>query len=216
VKQENLAMTSIRSVAFASALVFTGWALPNLHAFAQATTPATSATAAPSLPGRPLWSDLSESQQQALMPLEPLWHTMNEPHKRKWLALSQNFDQLPSDEKNTLQSRMREWAALTPQQRTTARLNYIGAQKQIKADDKRALWEAYQALPEETKRKLAAQQAQPRVGAAPAVKPNTTLIAPPPPISGGAKPLPRIASGNAAPSTLLPVSPTASGEAPSQ
>ena len=209
-------MTSIRSGALASVLALTGWALPCLPALAQATTAVAPTTVTPSLPGRPLWSDLSESQQQALMPLEPLWHTMNEPHKRKWLALSQNFDQLPGDEKNTLQSRMREWAALTPQQRTTARLNYIGTQKQLKTDDKRALWEAYQALPEETKRKLAAQQVQPRVGAAPAVKPNTTLITPPHPTSGGTKPLPRIASGNAAPSTLLPVLPSASNETPSQ
>jgi len=111
---------------------------------------------------------------------------------------------------------MREWAALTPQQRTTARLNYMGAQKQLKTDDKRALWEAYQALPEETKRKLAAQQTQPRVGAAPAVKPATTQLTPPPAAASSTKPLPRIASGNAAPSTLLPVSAAASGESPTQ
>ena len=151
------------------------------------------------------------------MPLEPLWPTMNEPHKRKWLALSQNYEQLSADEKNVLQRRMREWAALTPQQRTTARLNYLGAQKQLKTDDKRALWEAYQALPEETKRKLAAQQALPKVGAAPVVKPTTTQLTPPPSPANSNKPLPRIASGNTAPSTLLPSAPAAaSNEAPAQ
>ena len=205
-------MSSLRVLALLSVLAVSG--MPLLPAVAQ--TPIVASPAVPSLPGRPLWSDLSESQQQALMPLETLWPTMNEPHKRKWLALSQNFDQLSVDEKNTLQSRMREWAALTPQQRTTARLNYMGAQKQLKTDDKRALWEAYQALPEETKRKLAAQQTQPRVGAAPAVKPATTQLTPPPTAASSTKPLPRIASGNAAPSTLLPVPAAASGESPTQ
>lgn len=201
-------------VSLAVCLGSVGLALP---ACAQvASTTGVTANFTPGLPGRPLWSDLSELQQQALMPLEPLWPTMNEPHKRKWLALSQNYEQLSSDEKNVLQSRMREWAALTPQQRTTARLNYLGTQKQLKSDDKRALWEAYQALPEETKRKLAAQQAQPRVGAAPAVKPTTTQLTPPPSAANSTKPLPRIASGNAAPSTLLPVPAAASGETPAQ
>lgn len=205
-------MSSLRALALLALLAASS--MPLLPAVAQ--TPVVANPATPSLPGRPLWSDLSESQQQALMPLEPLWPTMNEPHKRKWLALSQNFEQLSVDERNILQSRMREWAALTPQQRTTARLNYMGAQKQLKTDDKRALWEAYQALPEETKRKLAAQQAQPRVGAAPAVKPATTQLTPPPTAATSAKPLPRIASGNAAPSTLLPVPAPASSESPAQ
>lgn len=65
---------------------------------------ATQTTQAPSLPGRPLWSDLSESQQQALAPLSEQWPTMNEPHKRKWLALSQNFAQLSADEQATVQA----------------------------------------------------------------------------------------------------------------
>ena len=208
-------MSSPRALVMLSLLALSGLALPSLSAVAQTSVTATAVTT-PSLPGRPLWSDLSESQQQALLPLEPLWHTMNEPHKRKWLALSQNYEQFSSDEKNVLQSRMREWAALTPQQRTLARLNYMGAQKQIKSDDKRALWEAYQALPEETKRKLAAQQTQPKVGAAPAVKPVTTQLTPPPVAASSNKPLPRIASGNAAPSTLLPVPAAASSDTPAQ
>ena len=212
--ERNLNMSSPRALALMSLLALSGLALSSLPAAAQTSTIAT--PAAPSLPGRPLWSDLSESQQQALLPLEPLWHTMNEPHKRKWLALSQNYEQFSNDEKNVLQSRMREWAALTPQQRTLARLNYMGAQKQIKSDDKRALWEAYQALPEETKRKLAAQQAQPKVGAAPAVKPVTTQLTPPPVAASSNKPLPRIASGNAAPTTLLPVPAPASSDSATQ
>lgn len=157
----------------------------------------------PSLPGRPLWMDLSESQQQALAPLAQLWPTMTEPHKRKWLAISQNFSQLSADEQSTVQGRMHEWAALTPQKRAAARLNFADAQ-QLLQEDKKAKWAAYQALSPEAKQKLAAQQNKPVVGAAPATKPVASAKLATPPSANNNKPLPRIASDQAAPTTLLP------------
>ena len=175
----------------------------NAWVYAQ-TSSATVAKTAPSLPGRPLWMDLTESQQQALAPLAQLWPTMTEPHKRKWLAVSQNFGQLTADEQATVQGRMREWAALSPQQRTTARLNYADA-KQLLQEDKKAKWEAYQALSPEAKQKLAAQQpVQPVMGAAPAVKPVAPAKLVTSPAASTNKPLPRIATDQAAPATLLP------------
>lgn len=158
---------------------------------------------APSLPGRPLWMDLAESQQQALAPLVQLWPTMTEPHKRKWLAVSQNFGQLSAEDQATVQGRMREWAALSPQQRTAARLNYADA-KQLLQEDKKAKWEAYQALTPEAKQKLAAQQSQPIQGAAPAIKPVSAAKLTSSPVASANKPLPRIATDQAAPATLLP------------
>jgi hypothetical protein len=156
--------------------------------------------------------DLTDAQQQALAPLAKLWPTMTEPHKRKWLALSQNFAQLSSDEQIILQSRMREWAALSPQQRSAARLNFAGAQ-QLTQEDKKAKWEAYQALSPEAKQKLAAQQAKPLVGAAPAVKPVAPAKLATPPVPSGNKALPRIATDQVAPATLLP-SPVVTTTAP--
>ena len=167
-----------------------------------AVTPST-AKPAPSLPGRPLWMDLTEAQQQALAPLAQQWPTMTEPHKRKWLAVSQNFAQLSTDEQSTVQGRMRDWAALTPQQRAVARLNYADAQ-QLLQEDKKAKWEAYQALSPEAKKKLASQQAKPLVGAAPAVKPVAAQKLTPAPAASTNKALPRIATDQAAPTTLLP------------
>jgi len=156
-------------------------------------------------PGRPLWSDLSVGQQQALEPLTQLWPTMTEPHKRKWLALSNNFSQLSNDERTMLQGRMREWAALSPRQRTQARLQFADTkQQQLTLEEKRAKWEAYQALSQEEKQKLATQQPKPVNGAAPAIKPaQTSKIALPPPTTGN-KPLPRISSDQIDRSTLLP------------
>ncbi len=133
-----------------------------------------SRTASPSKPvvkpvTKPLWADLTPAQQQALTPLAAKWDTLSEAQKRKWLALSRNFPKMSVEEQAKLHSRMTEWAALSPQQRTQARLNF-GETKQLSADDKKAKWEAYQALPPDEKRKLADDAAKPPPTAA-AVKP---------------------------------------------
>jgi len=104
---------------------------------------------------RPAWNELDSTQQQALVPLAAVWPTLSEAQKRKWLALSGNFQKLSPDEQSKLHSRMADWVALSPQQRTQARLNF-GETKSLAADDKKAKWEAYQALPPEEKRRLAA------------------------------------------------------------
>jgi hypothetical protein len=118
---------------------------------------------------RPLWSDLTPAQQQALAPLSAKWNAVSEAQKRKWLALSENYPKMSGAEQDKLHSRMTEWAALSPQQRTQARLNFAET-KQLSPDDKKAKWEAYQALPPEEKRKLAAGASKPPPTAA-AVKP---------------------------------------------
>jgi hypothetical protein len=118
---------------------------------------------------RPLWRELSAGQQQALAPLAAKWDTLNEAQKRKWLALSVNYPKLSGEEQAKLHSRMTEWVALSPQQRSIARLNFGESQK-ISPDDKKAKWEAYQALSPEEKHKLAARAAKPPTTAA-AVKP---------------------------------------------
>ncbi len=173
-----------------------------VDSFAQTNVPMQ--TTRPDISLKPYWQDLTPTQQQALTPLSQLWPTMTQPHKRKWLAISQNFSQLSNEEKFIVQGRMREWAALSPQQRTLARLNFADV-KQLPQDEKRTKWEAYQALSPEAKQKLATQQPAPTLGAAPAVKPvSSNKLAAPPISSSGNKPLPRIDSQQAAPTTLLP------------
>jgi hypothetical protein len=155
---------------------------------------------------RPLWRELSASQQQALAPLSGHWDTLNEAQKRKWIALSANFPKMSGEEQAKLHSRMTEWVSLSPQQRTIARLNYGAAQK-LAPDDKKAKWEAYQALSPEEKKKLAAKAAKPPATAA-ALKPvpQEKLATVPKPRHEPAAKTPRIA---AAPNqvdhnTLLP------------
>jgi hypothetical protein len=116
------------------------------------------------------WGTLSTSQQQSLAPLAGSWNSLSPSHQRKWLALSENFSKLTVPEQQVLHSRMREWAALSTRQRAQARLNF-GEATQMTGADKKAMWEAYQALPAEEKKKLAAgAQAKPPTTAA-AVKP---------------------------------------------
>lgn len=157
---------------------------------------------------KPAWAELTPAQQTALAPLAGTWRSLGEAHKRKWIALSQNFAAMPPAEQARLHSRMTEWAALSPQQRTTARLNYAEAQK-VAPTDKRAKWEAYQALPPEEKRKLAAGAA----AAKPAPPPTAVAVQPVPQqklarVPKGRKPenTARIAvvPGQVDPNTLLP------------
>jgi hypothetical protein len=204
--QRSITATFIAQLLLSGAVMFTGVLVGAQTASVVAVKPA------PSLPGRPLWMDLAESQQQALAPLAQLWPTMTEPHKRKWLAVSQNFGQLTADEQATVQGRMREWAALSPQQRAAARLNYADA-KQLLQEDKKAKWEAYQALSPEAKQRLAAQQNQPIQGAAPAVKPVPAAKLTTSHVASANKAVHRIATDQVAPATLLPTPVTSTAPA---
>jgi hypothetical protein len=153
-----------------------------------------------------LWTELTPEQHQALSPLAAKWDTLSEAQKRKWLALSRNFPKLSQPEQAKLHSRMTDWAALSPQQRTQARLNF-GETQQLSPDDKKAKWEAYQALSPEEKGKLAAGVTKPPATAA-AVKPVTPrkLAVVPKPANRQDSKTPRIAAAphQVEPSTLLP------------
>ncbi|MGJ7524369.1 DUF3106 domain-containing protein [Variovorax sp. GB1P17] len=143
-------------------------------------------------PTKPLWSELTAEQQLALKPLAPHWNTLNAGQKRKWLALSRNFANMSADDQVTLHSRMIEWAALSNQQRTQARLNFAEV-KRIPADERKAKWEQYQALSEEEKRKLAERAPTKPRGAAIPVRPvSSQKLVPVPAVTPGGQHTPRI------------------------
>lgn len=141
------------------------------------------------------WNALSPRQKQALKPLASTWNGLSDLQQRKWLALSKNFAAMSPAEQATLHSRMTEWAALSPQQRTLARLNFAET-RQLPSDEKKAKWEAYQALSPEEKRQLASGTARPS-GAALAIKPvPPQKLALPPKARSAAR-------GNEAPGTAI-------------
>ncbi|CAM8657132.1 Protein of unknown function DUF3106 [Comamonadaceae bacterium] len=119
------------------------------------------------------WTALSAGQKIALAPLKESWDTLADGHRRKWIALSQNFSAMSAADKETLHSRMAEWAALKPKERQQARLNFAETKK-TPAADRLSNWEAYQALSQEEKDALARKGAAKPAGAAVAAK------APPP------------------------------------
>lgn len=153
-----------------------------------AATPAPAAVASPSVrpaATKPLWRDLPAAQQQTLAPLASVWDELDATRKNKWLAIGNKYATMAPDEQQRVQARMREWVALTPEQRRLARESYARARK-LGADRKSAHWEDYQQLPEEQKKQLAAGSA--------AKKPVAAL---PPPTSQGKKTLPPIKSAPA-------------------
>ena len=119
---------------------------------------------------KPAWPDLTPAQQQALKPLAANWGALGESHKRKWIALSHNYPSLAPAEQAKMHSRMAEWATLSPEQRTTARLNFSET-KAMAPDEKSANWQAYQALSPEEKQKLAAKAPPKPTGASAVVSP---------------------------------------------
>ena len=104
------------------------------------------------------WRDLKPAQQIVLKPLEHEWAGITTGHKDKWVELSGNFSKRPPDEQARIQERMTEWARLTTQQRSQARLNFQEA-KQLPPQDRKARWDEYQALSPEKKQQLAARAA---------------------------------------------------------
>lgn len=160
----------------------------------------------------PQWSDLSPLQQETLKPLEQLWPDLEENRKRKWLAIAKTFPTLSPQAQITAQERMREWAALSPAQRSQARLNFAQSQ-QLTADEKLAKWEAYQSLNEEEKQNLLQRKPALPMGAATSPKPIAPekLTATPSPKIGQNK-TPKIETAEVNPRTLLRVKVNKSAE----
>ena len=121
----------------------------------------------------PGWEQLDTPQKLALYPLAPRWAALGEQQKRQWLLIAQSFSRLPEAEQERLHNRMTEWASLSAQQRSQARLNYAVTNR-LAPNSKRAQWEAYQALSSDEKNRLAAAAAATAhrsLCAAPAVRP---------------------------------------------
>lgn len=131
------------------------------------------------------------AHQSALAPLKPHWSTIDANRKSKWLMVAQRFPSLPMEERRRVQARMSEWAAMSPAERGRARQNFQEL-RNLPHEDRQALWEAYRALPEEQKQKLA-QQAKP---------------APKPPEPASSSTGKRAVAVNPAPVLAKPVSPT--------
>lgn len=148
---------TLRAIAVAiAALSFSAIAVARQTAPA-VTAPAAKAPAAITL-DKPVWKHLSRPQQIALEPLEGEWDKMEGLRKQKWLEIANRYSSMKPDEQGRVHERMRAWLKLTPAERRVARENYT-LSKKLDKGQKSAQWEQYQQLPEEEKRKLAADAA---------------------------------------------------------
>jgi len=139
--------------------------LPALS-LAQTATPAAPPKAASS--GN--WKQLKAHEQSALAPLAAKWGELTETQRSKWRTIAQHFDKLSPAEQQVMQTRMTEWATLSPIQRNQARLNFNTVQS-LSKDEKKNRWDEYQALSDAEKRKLSAGALAPAKTAAPSAKP---------------------------------------------
>jgi len=103
---------------------------------------------------KPLWHDLTTTQQQILAPLATDWDKLNAVRKKKWLVLTDKFPSMKPAEQKRIQERMHDWAKLTPAQRRAVRESYVRSQK-MNRDQKSEKWQQYQNLSEDQKKKLA-------------------------------------------------------------
>jgi hypothetical protein len=115
---------------------------------------------------------LTKHQRHVLQPLATTWDALSAAHKNKWIALANNYSNRTPEDQKKLQSRMAEWAALTPGDRERARLNFAETKK-LSPSARAVEWAAYQELSAEEKKRLAEKGVGKPAGAAVAVKPAT-------------------------------------------
>lgn len=155
---------------------FPTWIARALAALAAALVATAPAAAAPSK--RPAWAELTVEQQQVLEPLKPEWDRLDRPSRVKWVGIAKRYPSMTATGQRRVQTRMQNWAKLTPEQRAIARNNYrnsVGALPPEKKKELQAQWEEYRALPEHEKRSFAAKAAEPK----PATPPKRTKRVPP-------------------------------------
>jgi Protein of unknown function (DUF3106) len=78
---------------------------------------------------QPLWSDLKPAQQSVLKPFEAQWNSYPQANKLSWLKVADQFAKLSPAQQELARERIKQWSALTPEQRRLARANFSLAKK---------------------------------------------------------------------------------------
>jgi hypothetical protein len=146
------------------------------------TTPlaASAATARPDV-GGPRWADLSAAHRKVLAPLSNDWNGLDARSKERWIDVAGRYPKMGPEEQRRTNQRMGEWSRMTVAQRTQARMNFEEA-RGLSKEEREARWKAYQALPDEKKRELAAKRTPGPASAASASVAAARRHAPPPPL----------------------------------
>ena len=105
-----------------------------------------SASAAPAQKKQPDWSQLTPEQQQILAPLAGEWSNFDDHWRKKWLLTAKRYPKLKPNTQLRLQTRMKDWAKLTPEQHSLARENYkkLAKQPAEKREAVKRKWQEHQ------------------------------------------------------------------------
>jgi hypothetical protein len=107
--------------------------------------------------GGPRWADLSPAHRKVLAPLSGDWNGLDARSKERWMDVAGRYPKMAPDEQQRANQRMGEWARMTVAERTQARMNFQET-RNVSKEERDARWQAYQALPDEKKRELAAKR----------------------------------------------------------
>ncbi len=104
----------------------------------------------------PSWAQLSVQQQEILAPLAGEWDKLEPDRKQKWLGVAERYPKMTPTGQKRVQTRMRKWAGLTPEQREEARKKYLEMHKSSrkKKKDLSKEWSEYQSLPPQERQAL--------------------------------------------------------------
>lgn len=119
--------------------------------------PATSAVQAKPEASGPRWAELSPAQRKVLAPLAGDWNGLDARSKERWMDVAGRYPKMGPDEQQRANQRMGEWAHMTVAERTQARMNFQET-RNVSKEEREARWKAYQALPDDKKRELAAKR----------------------------------------------------------
>ncbi len=125
------------------------------------------------------WADLSPAHRKVLAPLAGDWNGLDARSKERWIDVAGRYPKMAPDEQQRANQRMGEWARMTVAERTQARMNFQET-RSLSKEEREARWKAYQALPEDKKRELAAKRAAAPASAASANVAAARRHVPPP------------------------------------
>jgi hypothetical protein len=103
------------------------------------------------------WNRLTDSERVALAPFATQWDKFSDERKRKWMKIASRYRKMTPEAQKRLHERMAEWVRMTPDERRVARENYQ-VSKSVPLEKRESAWDAYQKLPEDQKKKLAATE----------------------------------------------------------
>ena len=104
----------------------------------------------------PRWEALAPAQQEILAPLADQWNGLDASSRGRWLGVAKRYPKMTPIGQKRVQTRMKKWAALTPQQREEARAKYKKMKRKRGSKELKREWQQYQALSPQEREALAA------------------------------------------------------------